>query len=38
MLHKCKSKVLKSKEKTCPNYILEFRNTHSHLLQVYLGM
>jgi len=21
----------------CPNYILEFRNTNSHLLQVYLG-
>jgi len=22
----------------CPNYILEFRNTNSHLLQVYLGV
>ena len=21
----------------CPNYILEFRNTKSHILQVYLG-
>ena len=21
----------------CPNYILKFRNTKSHLLQVYLG-
>ena len=21
----------------CPNYILEFRNTNSHLLQVYMG-
>jgi len=22
----------------CPNYILEFRNTRSHLLQVYLSV
>ena len=22
---------------TCPNYMLKFRNTTSHLLQVYLG-
>ena len=24
-------------ETMCPNYILEFGNTNSHLLQVYLG-